>query len=169
MPAADLAASISASSCWGGVVYVRTTHDTPSGDSGSGRFGFWAHLRYSLPRIPVEITFGYRIASYRRAPTWEPRRRRRPPMRSLMPSFGLLYHTFGVTVRPTGPSPLHLGLNYTITTEQSFNVRQRPLQSRCRGDFQRELYVMNRTAFRVYVRRLLPCFLPREAARPNRT
>ena len=119
--AADLAASYFGFELQGGVVYVRTTHDTLAAIPDLERFGFWAHLRYSLPRIPVEITPGYRIASY------SPRAHlgtaaATPADAEFDASFGLLYHTFGVTVRPTRTFPLHLGLNYTITTEQSPNV-----------------------------------------------
>jgi len=37
-------------------------------------------------------------------------------------NLGLLYHTFGVTVRPTRYLPLHIALDYTITGERGPNV-----------------------------------------------
>jgi hypothetical protein len=37
-------------------------------------------------------------------------------------AFDLLYHTIGVTVRPSRNFPMHVGANYTFTTEQSPNV-----------------------------------------------
>ena len=52
-----------------GLVYVKTVHDTLSSTPPVERFGWWAHLRYTIPRIPVLITPGYRIASYAPAPT----------------------------------------------------------------------------------------------------
>ena len=33
-----------------------------------------------------------------------------------------MYHTFGVFVRPTRTFPVHVSLNYTVTTEQSPNI-----------------------------------------------
>jgi len=119
--AADLAASYFGVELQAGVVYVKTTRDTLAAIPDLERFGWWAHLRYSLPRIPVEVTPGYRIASYSprahfavAAPS--------PVDEQFDASFALLYHTVGLTVRPTRTFPLHVGLNYTFTAEQSPNV-----------------------------------------------
>lgn len=119
--AADLAASYYGVELQAGVVYVKTSYDTLATIPALERFGWWAHLRYSLPRIPVEVTPGYRIASY------SPRAHlgvagATPVDEQFDASFALLYHTIGVTVRPTRTFPLHVGLNYTFTSEQSPNV-----------------------------------------------
>src|SRR5262249_48501778 len=62
--AADVAASFFGIEAQGGVIYVKTYRDTLTAVPSLERFGWWAHARYTLPRIPVEITAGYRIASY---------------------------------------------------------------------------------------------------------
>src|SRR6185369_11555323 len=62
--AADIAASFYGVELQAGVVYLRTIYETLSTTPDLERFGWWAHIRYSLPRIRVEITPGYRIGSY---------------------------------------------------------------------------------------------------------
>jgi hypothetical protein len=104
----------------GGLVYVKTTHDTLSSTPDLERLGWWAHLRYTLPRIPVEITPGYRIASY--APRAHLSTTAAPGEAQRDSDLGLLYHTFGVTLRPTRFFPLHLDVNYTLTEESGANV-----------------------------------------------
>ena len=85
------------------------------------RLGWWAHLRYTIPKIPLEVIPGYRIASYSprahlaTTPITDADRR-------FDDSLALMYHTFGVFVRPTRTFPVHVSLNYTITTEQSPNI-----------------------------------------------
>jgi hypothetical protein len=104
----------------GGFLYIKTTHDTLSAVPDVERLGWWAHLRYTIPRIPVELTIGYRVASY--SP--------RAHLSTSVPAvdaqrdsdLDLLYHTFGLSVRPTRDFPLHFDVNYTITTEQGPNV-----------------------------------------------
>jgi hypothetical protein len=119
--AADLIAAFYGVDLEGGLLYLKTTHDTLSAVPDVEKFGWWAHLRYTLPRIPVEIAIGYRIASYAprahlqtSAPT--------PAEAAFDDNQALLYHTFGVTVRPTRTFPMHLDLNYTITQEKGPNA-----------------------------------------------
>jgi len=119
--AADVAASLFGIELQAAVLYMQTSRDTLSAVPPLERFGFWAHLRYTLPRIPVEITPGYRIASY------SPRAHLSTSPTSDMDkqvdaALGLLYHTFGIFVRPTRTFPVHMSLNYTITTEQAPNI-----------------------------------------------
>lgn len=118
--AADLAASFLGAELQGGVIYLRTTFDTLSAVPDQERFGWWAHARYTLPKIPPQITLGYRVASYAprahlsvAAPT--------PMDASVDGSLDLLYHTIGVFVRPLRSFPVHASLNYTFTTEQAPN------------------------------------------------
>ncbi len=85
------------------------------------RFGWWAHLRYTLPRLPLQITPGYRIASY------SPRAHRliTPASeidRQFDASYDLMYHTLSVLLRPTRTFPLHASVGYTFTGEQSPNI-----------------------------------------------
>jgi hypothetical protein len=119
--AADLIAAFYGVDLEAGLLYLKTTHDTLSAVPDVEKFGWWAHLRYTLPRIPLEIAIGYRIASYAprahlqtSAPT--------PAEATFDDNQALLYHTFGVTVRPTRTFPMHLDLNYTITQENGPNA-----------------------------------------------
>ncbi len=119
--AADLASSFFGVEIQAGLLYVKTIHDTLSAVPDMERFGWWAHIRYSLPRIPVEIIPAYRIGSY------APRAHLSTAAATEADakydaSFTLLYHTIGVTVRPARNFPLHVGVNYTFTSEQSPNV-----------------------------------------------
>ena len=102
-------------------MYVKTTRDTLSAIPPLERFGWWAHLRYTIPKIPLEVTPGYRVASYAPRAHYAT-----TPIsdtdRQFDESFALLYHTFGVFVRPTRTFPVHVSLNYTLTSEQSPNI-----------------------------------------------
>lgn len=118
--AADLAAAYYGFELQAGILYIKTIHDTLTAAPDLERFGWWAHLRYAIPRIPVEIMPAYRIASF------SPRAHLQttaatPADAQFDASFGLLYHTLGVQFRPTRTFPLHVGLNYTFTVEQSPN------------------------------------------------
>jgi hypothetical protein len=106
----------------GGILYVRTAHDTLSGLQDIERFGWWAHLRFTIPKIPIKITPGYRIASY--APQTHIWTTTPSDMTSAqqMSDQNLLYHTFGLSVRPTLKFPLHFDVNYTITNETGNQV-----------------------------------------------
>lgn len=120
---ADVAASFFGVELQASVLYLKTTRETLSAIPPLERFGYWAHLRFTIPKIPVEVTPGYRIASY------QPRAHlgttpQSETERAFDDSFSLRYHTFGVFVRPTRTFPVHASLNYTITTEQSPNVLQ---------------------------------------------
>jgi hypothetical protein len=104
----------------GGFLYLRTTHNTLTATPDVERLGWWAHVRYVAPRIPFELGLGYRIASYAprahiatAAPTMDAQ---------VDASLDLLYHTIGLTLRPTRTFPLHLDVNYTFTVEQAPNV-----------------------------------------------
>jgi hypothetical protein len=119
--AADIAAFWHGVEVQGGVIYLKTSRDTLTAVPDLERFGWWAHARYTLPRIPVAITAGYRIGSY------SPRAHLRtaPELQSdrdFDASFDLMYHTVGVRVRPTRRFPMHFGANYTFTGEQGANV-----------------------------------------------
>jgi hypothetical protein len=119
--AADFAASYVGIELQAAILYVKTTRDTLSAVPPLERLGWWAHLRYTLPKIPLEITPGYRVASY------APRAHlSTTPVtdadRQFDEALGLLYHTVGVFVRPTRTFPVHASLNYTFTTEQSPNL-----------------------------------------------
>jgi hypothetical protein len=103
-----------------GLMYVKTTHDTLSATPDVERLGWWAHLRWTLPRIPVELTAGYRIASF--APRAHLSTSPAPGEEQRDSEMGLLYHTFGLTVRPTRTFPMHISAGYTITSEQGANV-----------------------------------------------
>jgi hypothetical protein len=118
--AVDVAVLLYGVELQGGFLLVKTTHDTLTSTPDLERSGWWAHLRYTIPKIPVEITPGYRIASYAprshltvSAPT--------PADAQLDDDLGLLYHTFGVTVRPTHDFPMHITINYTVTNERGAN------------------------------------------------
>ena len=118
--AADLAASLFGVELQAGLIYLRTAHNTLTAVPDQERFGYWAHLRYTLPRIPPQITLGYRIASY--APRAHLSVEAATPADARIDgSLGLLYHTLGVFARPLRGFPLHVGLNYTFTTEQAPN------------------------------------------------
>lgn len=115
--AADLVFHLRGLELQGGVLYVKTTRDTLAAIPPLERFGWWAHLRYSLPRIPLQITPGYRVGSY------APRAHlattaATPEDERVDASLNLMYHTFGVTVRPRWRFPVHAGVAYTLTTEK---------------------------------------------------
>jgi hypothetical protein len=119
--AADLVAAFFGVELQAGVLYVKTSHDTLTSVPDLERFGWWAHIRYRLPRIPIDILPAYRIASY------SPRAHllTTPAMAvdgQYDAAFNLLYHTIGVTVRPARSFPVRLDANYTFTVEQSPNV-----------------------------------------------
>jgi hypothetical protein len=118
--AADLIASFYGVDLQGGILYIRTTHDTLAATPDVERFGWWAHLRYTLPKIPVELTLGYRIASY--APRAHLSTSVLPMQDQVDANLALLYHTIGLTIRPTRTFPLHLDVNYTFTEERGVNV-----------------------------------------------
>jgi hypothetical protein len=104
----------------GGLLYLKTTHDTLSSIPDVERLGWWAHLRFTIPRLPVEITPGYRIASY--SPRAHLSTSVAPDEAQRDSDLSLLYHTFGLTVRPTRSFPMHLTVNYTLTQESGPNV-----------------------------------------------
>jgi hypothetical protein len=118
--AADAIANFYGVDLQGGLIYVKTTHDTLAATPDLERFGWWAHLRYTIPRIPVELTAGYRIASY--APQAHLSTTATPGNEQHDSDLTLLYHTFGITVKPTRTFPMHIAVNYTITTERGPNV-----------------------------------------------
>jgi hypothetical protein len=103
-----------------GLLYIRTSHDTLTAIPDVEKLGWWAHLRFTIPRIPVEITPGYRIASY--APRAHLATGVGPVDAQRDADLALLYHTFGLTVRPTHTFPMHLTVNYTLTQESGPNV-----------------------------------------------
>ena len=74
--AVDLALSLLGFELQGGFLYLRTSRDTLSGVPDLERMGFWGHLRYTIPRLPLQITPGYRISSYARARASAPPRQR---------------------------------------------------------------------------------------------
>lgn len=118
--AADLVVHARGLELQGGVIYMKTSRDTLAAIPDLERFGWWAHLRYSLPRLPVQITPGYRIGSY------SPRAHlmtaaATPEDARVDAALRLLYHTIGVTVRPRWKFPVHAGVSYTITSERSPN------------------------------------------------
>jgi hypothetical protein len=118
--AADLIVALFGIDLEAGLLYIKTTHDTLSAIPDTEKFGWWAHLRYTIPRIPVEITPGYRIASY--SPRAHLSTSVSPDEAQRDGDLSLLYHTFGLTVRPTRSFPMHLDVNYTITQESGPNV-----------------------------------------------
>lgn len=119
--AADVAASLFGIELQAAVLYVQTTRDTLSAIPPLERLGWWGHIRYTLPKIPLEITPGYRLASY--APRAHLSTTPQSDMdKQVDAALGLLYHTFGIFVRPTRTFPVHMSLNYTITTEQAPNI-----------------------------------------------
>lgn len=118
--AADLAVNLFGVDLQAGLLYLRTQNDTLSAVPDLERFGWWGQLRYTIPKIPPELIFGYRIAAYQprahlsvAAPT--------PSDANFDGSLNLLYHTIGVSVRPLRGFPLRANLNYTFTTEQAPN------------------------------------------------
>jgi hypothetical protein len=119
--AADLVFNYVGIDLQAGLLYVRTAHDTLSSTPDTEQFGWWAHLRYEIPKIPIEITPGYRIASF------SPFAHQRVPAPSeatarLHADFDLVYHTIGFTLRPGRTFPVHLALDYTFTNEKGANV-----------------------------------------------
>jgi hypothetical protein len=118
--AADLVAAFYGVDLEGGLVYLKTTHDTLAATPDVEKFGWWAHLRFTIPRIPVELTPGYRIASY--APRAHLSTNPVAGEAQRDADLALLYHTIGLTVRPTRTFPLHLDINYTFTGERGVNV-----------------------------------------------
>jgi hypothetical protein len=118
--AADLVLSLFGAELQAGVLYLRTTYNTLNAIPDLERFGYWAHARYTLPRIPPAITIGYRVASY--APRAHLSVAAATPMEAQYDaSLDLLYHTIGVYARPLRDFPLRIGLNYTFAMEQSPN------------------------------------------------
>jgi hypothetical protein len=103
-----------------GMLYLRTTHNTLSATPDLERLGWWAHVRYTLPRIPVELTPGYRIASY--SPRAHLATAAPPGNAQVDADLDLLYQTIGLSIRPTRWFPLHFEVNYTFTREQGPNV-----------------------------------------------
>lgn len=123
----DIGAAVDLLACFygvelqGSVLYVRTQRDTLTQSPDLERFGWWAHARFTLPKIPVAITPGYRIGSY------SPRAHllveaATPADAETDAQYGLLYHTVGLTVRPTRTFPLKIGASYTFTGEKEPNV-----------------------------------------------
>jgi hypothetical protein len=103
-----------------GLLYLRTKYETLSATPDRERLGWWAHARYTIPKIPVELTLGYRIASY--APRAHLSTTAQPGAADFDSSFDLLYHTIGIGLRPTRTFPMHFELNYTLTRETGPNV-----------------------------------------------
>src|SRR5262249_20302743 len=100
--AGDLIVGVAGIDLQAGLLYVKTTHDALSTTPPLERFGWWAHLRYTIPGISVQITPGYRIANYApRAHTPLEPTSISQSERMLDEDLGLLFHTFGVSVRPT--------------------------------------------------------------------
>ena len=119
--AVDAAVSLLGVEVQGGFLYLRTSRDTLMGVPDLERLGFWGHLRYTIPRIPLQITPGYRISSY--APRAHVGTQPATEMDAKFDaSYALLYHTLGVFVRPTRTFPLHGSLGYTFTSEQEPNI-----------------------------------------------
>jgi hypothetical protein len=118
--AADLVAAFFGVDLEGGILYIRTTHDTLSATPDVERLGLWAHLRYTIPRLPVELTPGYRIANY--APRAHLQTSAAAADLQRDADLALLYHTIGLSVRPTRTFPLHFDVNYTFTKERGVNV-----------------------------------------------
>lgn len=119
--AVDAALSLLGFELQGGFLYVRTSRDTLTGVPDLERLGFWGHLRYTIPRIPLQITPGYRISSY--APRAHVGTQPATEMdRQFDASYTLLYHTLGVFLRPTRTFPLHGSLGYTFATESEPNI-----------------------------------------------
>ena len=116
----DIAAALFGAEIQGGIIYMRTTFDTLSSTPDQERFGWWAHARYTIPKLPFAVTPGYRIASY--APRAHLSTQVSPSETARDDALSLLYHTFGITARPTLKLPIHIGLNYTITVERGVNV-----------------------------------------------
>lgn len=119
--AVDAAVSLLGVEVQGGFLYLRTSRDTLTGVPDLERLGFWGHLRYTIPRIPLQITPGYRISSY--APRAHIGTQPATEMDAKFDaSYTLLYHTLGVFLRPTRTFPLHGSLGYTFTGEQEPNI-----------------------------------------------
>lgn len=119
--AVDAALTLLGFELQGGFLYLRTSRDTLTGVPDLERLGFWGHLRYTIPRIPLQITPGYRISSY--APRAHVGTQPATEMdRQFDASYTLLYHTLGVFLRPTRTFPLHGSLGYTFATESEPNI-----------------------------------------------
>jgi hypothetical protein len=103
-----------------GLLYLRTKYETLSATPDLERFGWWAHARYTIPKIPTELTLGYRIGSY--SPRAHLSTTAAPGSAAIDGSFDLLYHTIGLAIRPTRTFPLHFELNYTFTRETTPNI-----------------------------------------------
>jgi hypothetical protein len=103
-----------------GFLYLRTKYETLASTPDLERLGWWAHLRYTIPRIPTELTLGYRIAGY--SPRAHLSTNAAPGQGAVDSTYDLLYHTVGVGIRPTRTFPLHFEINYTITRESGPNV-----------------------------------------------
>jgi hypothetical protein len=114
--AADLIAAAFGVDLEAGILYLRTKYETLSSTPDLERFGWWAHARYTIPKIPVELTVGYRISSY--SPRAHLSTNPATPADAVIDSaYDLLYHTFGIGIRPTRTFPLRFEINYTITGE----------------------------------------------------
>lgn len=119
--AVDAAVSLLGFDLQGGFLYLRTSRDTLTGVPDLERLGFWGHLRYTIPRIPLQLTPGYRISSY--APRAHIGTQPATELDGTFDaSYTLLYHTLGVFLRPTRTFPLHASIGYTFTGEQEPNV-----------------------------------------------
>lgn len=119
--AADVMVSILGIDCQAGILYLKTIYNTLSSVPDLERFGWWAHLRYTIPKLPFDLTPGYRIANY------QPRAHIETSGGSsadqtMDGDLALLYHTFGISVRPNiAMLPIHANVNYTITSEKGPN------------------------------------------------
>jgi hypothetical protein len=118
--AADLIAAFYGVDLEAGILYLRTKYETLSSTPDLERLGWWAHIRYTIPRIPLELTLGYRIADY--SPRAHLQVSAAPGESTVDADLELLYHTIGVSIRPTRTFPLHFDVNYTFTEEKGPNV-----------------------------------------------
>ena len=119
--ATDVVASYFGIELQAAFLYLQTTRDSLGGVLPLERIGYWAHVRYTLPKIPLEITPGYRFAGY------QPRAHlshtpQNEADRQFDAALALTVHTFGVFIRPTRTFPVHASVNYSITVEQAPNV-----------------------------------------------
>lgn len=119
--ALDVAFALRGIELQGGVVYVHTSFDSVPTAPALEKAGFWAHVRYQIPKLPFDLIPGYRISNY--AP--------RAHLFGAAPDaqigqadadFGLMYHTIGVKARPVRSIPIWLSAEYTFTQEQGAYV-----------------------------------------------
>ncbi len=118
--AADIIAAAYGVDIEAGLLYLRTKYQTLSSTPDLERFGWWAHIRFTIPKIPLELTPGYRIANY--SPRAHLQTAAPPGEGTIDGDLDLLYHTLGLTIRPTRTFPLHFDVNYTFTVEKGPNV-----------------------------------------------